>query len=116
MKPKPLSVSVGDASQWIGRWQLSDQYLQAFSFTFDADEFRALLDEETVDRVRLYVALEELADGTLREKLLVVGVNKEGDDVINPTKKPSQPGQNNPPGQDGSGIYDFSHPCPPICG
>ena len=114
MKPTPLSIPVDIASSWIGRWQLSDQYLKAFSFTFDADEFRALLDEQHVHRVRLYVALQELDDGTILEKLLVVGVDKEGNDVTNPIKKGKDPGSTNP--DDGSGIYDFSHPCPPICG
>lgn len=113
--PVPESIPVEIAAKWIGRWQLSNRTLKAVSFTFGVDEFQALLNEENVDRVRLYLALDQQNDGTINEKLLVVGVDKNGNDVTNPTATPP-PGQKSVPGGDGSGIYDFSHPCPPICG
>lgn len=116
MKITPVSVSIEDAAAWIGRWQLSDHHLKAMCFTFGADEFRALLEEKHVHKVRLYVALAELPDGKFREKLLVIGVDKHGGNIINPKRKKEFASEDEHHGDDGTGIYDFSHPCPPICG
>jgi len=118
------NVTIDDASQWIGEWLLSNHQLKANCFTFAADEFRDLLNEKHVERVRLYIALAVQPDGTKLEKLLAVGIDKEGMAIINPVRKAHSPNPPDSPGPtpddghggDGSGIYDFSHPCPPICG
>lgn len=120
------NVAVDDASKWIGEWLLSNHQLKANCFTFNADEFRELLNEKHVEKVRLYLALEITHDGTQQvtnEKLLAVGIDKDGMALINPVRKAhsaNPPGSSvsadADPGNDGSGIYDFSHPCPPICG
>ena len=104
--PVPESVRIDDAITWTSNWRSADHHLKACSFTFEADDFRAILTEQNVSFIRLYLAIQvqgSATGNTLVEKLLCVGVDADGKDII-PSKT-----------TDSTGIYDFSRPCPPIC-
>lgn len=107
----PLTINLQDAITWTTNWREGTHQLNARSFTFHADEFRAILNETGVEKVRLYLALAASPDNPdeLMEKLICVGVDKEGRDII------IEPGSTDNEGDEGTGIYDFSNPCPPLC-
>jgi len=107
----PLSVNLKDGIAWTTNWREGDHHLKARSFTFDADEFRAILAEPTVVKIRFYLSLVisgEQSDEVI-EKLICVGVDQDGKDIIYGEENPKD-GEG-----DGTGIYDFSNPCPPLC-
>jgi hypothetical protein len=107
--PVPTSVTLDNAISWTTNWRVSTHELKANSFLFDADEIATVLSEEGVVKVRMYLGLQvSEKDNTLVEKMLCVGVGKDGKDIIVHKPVPSD-------GPTGTGIYDFSHPCPPVC-
>lgn len=107
----PLTIELKDGIAWTTNWRESDRRLKARSFTFGADEFAAILNEPDVEKVRLYIALAVKPENPneLIEKLICVGVDKDGKDIIRGTEN------NDIDGDIGTGIYDFSNPCPPLC-
>ena len=108
----PITVSLQDAIAWTTNWRESSHELQARSFTLGADDFAAILREPGVHKVRLYLALEVKPDGDQNqviEKLICVGVDSEGKDMIYAKENTTEDGE------EGTGIYDFSNPCPPLC-
>lgn len=109
LKPFPLTVPDGEAITWTTNWRDSDHFLKADSFLFSVDDFQAILQNPNVAFVRLYVGLRVADDNTLQEKLLCVGVDKDRKDII------ALRGHTGDPEPTAGGIYDFSHPCPPLC-
>lgn len=100
----PLSITEDEGIAWTENWRDSSHQLKANSFVFDADEFKAVLEEPNVKYVRLYVSLKLNSDNTMEEKLILVGADSNYKDILN---APATGGS--------TGIYDFSHPCPPLC-
>jgi hypothetical protein len=111
LKPLPLTVPAGDAITWTTNWRDSDHHLTADSFLISVDDFKAIIKEHGVKFVRLYLGLRvSKDDNTLQEKLLCVGVDKDRKDIIHIH------GNNGGEQETNSDlIYDFSHPCPPLC-
>jgi hypothetical protein len=104
MVPFPL------AQTWTFAWQ--QQTTQQInmsnikSFRFDKVDFEQVLNKSGVQYVRIYPALKSIQNPQNPDySLLVVGVDSNGNDIID----------TNPQSSD-SGIYDFAFPCPNTCG
>lgn len=108
----PIPVSLTDAITWTDNWRHSAHRLKANSFLFPIDDFQALLKEPGVEGIRMYMGLRINEHNEIMEKMLCVGVDGNGNDIIPLLHR----GQSNDDPEDGdTGIYDFSHPCPPLC-
>lgn len=104
MVPFPL------AKTWTFAWQQQTTQLIKMSniksFRFDKVDFEQVLNKSGVQYVRIYPALKSIQDPQNPDySLLVVGVDSNGNDIID----------TNPQSSD-SGIYDFAFPCPNTCG
>jgi hypothetical protein len=106
-----LSVPLNTAITWTTNWRNSDHHLKANSFIFKAEDFRKILEEPNVEYVRVYLGLKVdiqqmpgHEQNILDEKLLCVGADTNQKDIF-------KAGDANIL----SGVYDFSHPCPPLC-
>ena len=81
-----------------------DQFM-ARAFTFSLQDVSDLMEEQGVHKVRVYFGFTgnpPTAGSPLPMKVMLVGVNEDGQDMIYP-------------GEPVSGIYDFATPCPPTC-
>lgn len=91
----PLQTAVNWTTAWRGA---NSNSIKAFKINID--EVNDMLKETGTSSIRLYFGLD---NGV--EKLALVAVNANGQDIINPTVN----------GQMISGTYDFCDPCPPTC-
>jgi hypothetical protein len=91
----PLQTAVNWTTAWRGANTGSIR-----AFKINMDEVNQMLEEVGVNAIRVYFGLD---NGV--EKLVLVAVNANDQDIINPTVG----------GQTVSGTYDFCSPCPPIC-
>lgn len=91
----PLQTAV----TWTAAWQAANPS-SIKAFKINMAEVNQILEEAGTTAIRLYFGLE---NGV--EKLVLVAVNANGQDIINPTVG----------GQTISGTYDFCDPCPPTC-
>lgn len=79
----------------------------ANAFTFDLQDIYDLMSESGITNVRFYFGYDsnEPAPGLpIPMKVMLVGVDAEGKDMIYPAESSSA-----------SGIYDFAIPCPSVC-
>lgn len=89
------------AKQWVDAWR--DTPCQERmphnlkGFLIPMEDLVEVMQEQGVANVRTYLAI---ANG--ESKLLIVGVDAQGNDMIDEQK--------------GWYIYDFTRPCPPVCG
>src|SRR5690606_4731027 len=105
MKKKALQsenvVPVQEAAENCTRWRdTANQCLAdsgpVYSFRLPMVDFTQIVDDDAT-AVRAYLAEEESGE----KKLYLVGVDKEGNDMINY--------------QEDQYIYDLTTPCPPTC-
>lgn len=83
-----------------------DQIL-ANAFTFSLTDVSDLMAEQGINNVRIYFGYDTTnpepdAERPLPMKVMLVGVNDEGKDMVDPSGEVS-------------GIYDFAVPCPSTC-
>lgn len=91
----PLQTAVNWTTAWRGANTGSIK-----AFKINMSEVNDILKEAGTNAIRLYFGLD---NGV--EKLVLVAVNAQGQDIINPVVT----------GQIISGTYDFCEPCPPTC-
>jgi hypothetical protein len=91
----PLQTAVN----WTTAWRNANAN-SIKAFQINVDEINDMLLEAGTNSIRLYFGLD---NGV--EKLALVAVDANGNDIINPTVK----------GEQISGTYDFCNPCPPNC-
>ncbi len=72
------------------------------AFTLPKADFMAILNEKGVDSIRLYLGLKPTDQKTQELKIIVVGVDSNGDNMFDYSKNDK--------------TYDLSVICPPICG
>jgi hypothetical protein len=75
------------------------------AFTFDLSDVTPLVNDPRVAQVRVYFGYDQAEPApspTSPMKVMLVGVDAEGRDLVNE-------------GEGESGIYDFATPCPPTC-
>lgn len=89
----PLQTAV----DWTTAWRGADPSAIK-AFRVDVKEINEILAELNTDYIRIYFGSD---NGT--EKLVLVGVDAQGNDIINPM------------GGKISGTYDFNQPCPSTC-
>ncbi|MFC6099424.1 hypothetical protein [Olivibacter domesticus] len=105
-------IPLKEAITWTKNWRKykqshgkkKNEYIRAFRVDLaELDEIRR---EKGTEHVRIYFGLEE-KDGVMIEKLVLVGVDDEDNDIIDIKSLSAQPTS--------SGTFDFSKPCPPTC-
>ncbi len=118
MENKPKSIPLQEAQDWVNYWRKHqghyNKHHRIKGFLIPMDDLNAIMAEPEVANVRAYLGVEEKKDKEGKvigseEKLLLVGVRKDGTDIIYDTKS----GVVGPDGTDG--IYDFTEPCPNTC-
>ena len=96
------TVSKETAKKWMKRWRNMEKDYNKKNpvngFLIPMIDLKEVMQEIGVTNVRAYCGI----DDNDVEKLLIVGVDKLGNDMINESQ--------------GQFIYDFTHPCPPACG
>lgn len=90
------TITLQQAQQWATKWR-SNPANTVKAHLIPEIDITQLLAEEGVANVRAYIGIDE--NGT--NKLMLVAVNADGNDMINEDL--------------GQFIYDFTKPCPSIC-
>ena len=103
-KPKPVNnVSLGEARAWSKKWTddiTSTTLPLVQGFTLPAEDLKEVL-HEGIAHARFYLGK---IDSTGEYKLVVVGVDSSGNDMLDSTATPPQL------------VFDVSTPCPTTCG
>ena len=99
MAQSPYLIPLQTAVNWTTAWRNANTN-SIKAFQINMNEVNDMLKEAGTTSIRLYFGLD---NGV--EKLALVAVNANGQDIINPTVE----------GQVISGTYDFCTPCPPTC-
>lgn len=98
-------VTVKEARDLVSVWR-EDFPDQPKAYTVPLTDVQQVLNQRNVYEVRVYLAAEvsEVIGTNIPAvtKILLVGVDKDGNDMIDASK--------------GQYIYDFTKPCPPKCG
>lgn len=90
------TITLEEAQEWASNWRKNpDQNLIAFLIP-EIDFTQVIAEEETIN-VRTYLGIDNLGNC----KLIIVGVDAEGQDLLDESK--------------GQYIYDFSSACKPDC-
>ncbi len=116
-KPNPRNtISLATAKEWAKEWR-DDQasynkYYQCRAFNIPKKDLVEVLAEDGVESIRAYIGVEKIEvkgkQTVFTEKLMIVGVNKLGKDMISSSDGLTL--------DDGKGsIFDFSDPCPDVC-
>ena len=111
--PTVYSIPLSDACRYTRRWRDAGNTVKAF--TIDKQELIDIFDElgrkhlSEVTEVRVYFGIKD--DG--KEALVLVGVDAEGNDITS-FYKPGETTQR-VEGEEESGTYDFTRPCPDTC-
>ncbi|UCS92355.1 hypothetical protein KZP23_16835 [Echinicola marina] len=90
------------AKKWMKKWKNMEKDYNKKTpvngFLIPLIDLQEVMAEPGVTNVRTYIGI----DDNDMEKLLIVGVDENGNDMIDEAK--------------GQSIYDFTQPCPPMCG
>lgn len=119
---KQNTVSLDTAKKWIKEWRDQEstynKYNELKAFNIPLADLQEVLKEKGVASVRAYIGVAKFENHDTKppevmyqEKLLIVGVDKNGKDMISDKKKPGMLGD----GDEGDDIYDFVDPCPDMC-
>ncbi|NVK64829.1 MAG: hypothetical protein HWE22_09590 [Flavobacteriales bacterium] len=101
--PITNTISVETATEWVNRWKESEHTLVNDDGTFikgffiPGDDLNEVMRETGASDARSYLGI----DDNHEFHLLVVGVDDNGNDMVDPEK--------------GCYVYDFTRPCPPTC-
>lgn len=90
------TITLQQAQLWAQNWRRSPTTNVIAFFIPEIDLTQVMAERETVN-VRTYLGIDE----NNSTKLMIVGVDKNGNDLIDDTK--------------GQYIYDFTRPCPSDC-
>jgi hypothetical protein len=115
---KKNTITLKTAKKWAKEWRDDEasynKYFDCKAFNIPKIDLIEVLAEDGVESVRAYLGVEKtLVDGgqpIFKEKLMIVGVDKDGKDMISTLKE--DPEVLNP--LKGS-IFDFTEACPDLC-
>ncbi|KGL61986.1 hypothetical protein [Polaribacter sp. Hel1_85] len=116
-KPNPRNtISLEIAKNWAKRWRQKEssynRYHDCRAFNIPKKDLIEVLSEDHVESVRAYIGVEKLenecGDIYFQEKLMIVGVNKCGVDILSSSDGLTLDAES-------GNIYDFSSPCPNLC-
>lgn len=95
------TISLATAQDWAARWKNKEgsynRHHELKAFWIPGVDFTQVMKEAGAQNVRAYLGVDE----SNVEKLMIVGVDADGNDMIDESK--------------GQYIYDFSEPCPSTC-
>jgi len=117
-KPNPRNtISLKIAREWTNRWRKVEGNFNAHhecnAFNIPLKDLTEVIKEEGVVSVRGYLGVEkkiEKGETVYEEKLIIVGVNAQGKDMLPVYETEAQMGD-----PEFGDIYDFSRPCPDVC-
>lgn len=95
--PVTNTIPLSDAVNWVTRWRESSENMPINGFLIPEVDVTQVLAEEGVTNIRAYMAI----DDSNAYHLLIVGVDANGDDMVDEDA--------------GQYVYDFTRPCPPMC-
>ena len=96
--PNQNTIPVATAAIWTARWRASNRELPVNGFLIPGADLTEVLAERGVVNVRTYMGIDD--EGQYH--LLIVGVDAAGNDMVDEDL--------------GQYVYDFTSPCPPMCG
>ena len=116
---KKNTVSLETAQKWIAEWRNLEssynKYHRLKAFNIPLIDLQEVIKEKGVENVRAYIGVAKFENHDTKppeilyeEKLLIVGVDADGKDMISVVK----PGLL---GGDDDDIYDLTQPCPDLC-
>lgn len=94
------TITLETAQQWAARWKKAQKEgteAPVTAFLIPGIDVSQVMNERNVVDVRAYLGI----DSENTERLMIVGVDADGNDMIDDSN--------------GYYIYDFSLPCPPKC-
>lgn len=114
------TVSLETAKKWIKEWRDQEstynKYHRLKAFNIPLIDLQEVIEEKGVSSVRAYIGVAKFENHDTKppeiryeEKLLIVGVDKNGKDMIKAVD-PNVLGDG-----EGEDIYDFTKPCPDAC-
>ncbi len=105
---KKNTISLKTAKSWAKTWRNEEstynKYHECRAFNIPKIDLQEVLAEDGVASVRAYLGVDPNGE----EKLMIVGVNTQGKDMITV-------GSNGELEDGGGDIYDFTNPCPKNC-
>ena len=113
--PTVYSIPLSDACRYTRRWREAGNTIRAF--TIDTQELLDIIDElgrkhlKAVAQVRVYFGIKDTGE----EALVLVGVDEHGNDITSFMKPGAAQSAKNVEGEEESGTYDFTRPCPDTC-
>jgi len=109
------TISLKTAKKWAKRWRNKESsynlHHECRAFNIPLVDLQEVIKEEGVTSVRAYIGVDKkVIEGEVvfEEKLMIVGVDANGKDMISSSDGVSL---NN----DSNDIYDFTTPCPTVC-
>jgi hypothetical protein len=119
---KKNTITLQTAKKWAKKWKKEEgtynSHHDCRAFNIPKIDLLEVLAEDGVASVRAYLGINVFTDPDTskkvsEEKLMIVGVDAEGKDMIS-TKKGENGDLISDPEGDGD-IYDFTRPCPSYC-
>jgi hypothetical protein len=119
---KKNTITLKVAKKWAKRWRKEEgtynSHHDCRAFNIPKIDLQEVLAEKGVESVRAYLGIEVFVDPDTgskitEEKLMIVGVDADGKDMISTKKGEDGELMSDPEG--GDDIYDFSRPCPTYC-
>lgn len=107
---KKNTISLETAKKWTKNWRDKEstynKYHECKAFNIPKIDLQEVLAEKGVEGVRAYLGVDEKGV----EKLMFVGVDAKGKDMIRFAKNSALKGD-----FEDEDIYDFTDPCPSTC-
>ena len=118
MSSKKNTISLKTAKKWAKEWRDDEssynKYHECKAFNIPKIDLIEVLAEDGIESVRAYIGVEKtIIEGkqpVFQEKLMIVGVDKDGKDMITTLKE--DPEVLDP--LKGS-VFDFTSSCPDLC-
>lgn len=107
-----FTIDLATAKKWVKTWRKLEgdynKHHECNGFLIPLEDFKGILNEEGVVNARAYLGIKENEDGTSEEKLILVGVDANGKDML-PLN------ENGELTNEDDRIFDFTRPCPNYC-
>ena len=107
---KKNTISLDTAKKWTKKWRQKEstynKYHECKAFNIPKIDLQEVLAVKGVASIRAYLGVDE----NNVEKLMIVGVDEKGKDMIPTSDDIALKGD-----QDDGGIWDFTEPCPISC-
>lgn len=114
---KKNTITLKTAKKWAKRWRKLEsnynKYHKLNAFNIPKIDLTEVLEEVGVKSVRAYLGVEKFVNKdtgkkVYKEKLMIVGVNADGKDMITNLKEGVLDAET-------GSIYDFTEACPDLC-